>query len=85
VALNSNLSQANIATAPNAAKRFKKNTNGSLPSSTETKVVKIARRDDLENLVVLCETHHIGSGTGFHSLGAEEFERRYGVQFKPKP
>ena len=41
--------------------------------------------DDLENLVVLCETHHIGSGTGFHSLGAEEFERRYGVQFKPKP
>ena len=35
--------------------------------------------DDLENLVVLCETHPIGSGTGIHSLGVEEFAARHGV------
>ncbi len=39
--------------------------------------------DDVENLVVLCETHHIGAGTGIHSLGVEEFSACYGLWLGP--
>ena len=35
--------------------------------------------DDLDNLIILCEAHHIGSGTGIHSLGPAEFAVRYGI------
>ena len=39
--------------------------------------------DEMENLIILCEAHHIGSATGFHSLGAEEFAARYGLCLGP--
>ena len=33
----------------------------------------------VDNLAILCQLHHIGSGAGIHSIGVEEFASRYGL------